>query len=185
MAREKITLTDDEGTFLALLVRVGPSTAYQISKIYSESPVSNFGVSKGKIYPLIRRLRSQDLVRSHRVEGDARGSELLECTAPGIEAVRQWVKEIRPQHILLEDPLRTKVQSFGLLTEAERLEWVGKAREALLQKLSELEAYAAGVEVPYKDLVHGNAIASVESRLNWLERILADLPASSATRSRT
>ena len=147
MARETISLTDDEGTFLSLLIRVGPATAYQISKIYAKSPVSNFGTSKGKIYPLIRRLRDLGFIRSERVEGDARGSERLECTAAGIEAVRHWVKEIRSNHLLLEDPLRTKVQSFGLLTARERLKWVADAKAALVQKLRDLEEYAAEVEV--------------------------------------
>ncbi|MFL6736712.1 MAG: hypothetical protein ACJ8F4_06590 [Sphingomonas sp.] len=171
MARETITLTDDEGTFLSLLVRVGQATAYQISKIYADSPVSNFGTSKGKIYPLIRRLRELGFIRSERIEGDARGSERLECTAAGIEAVRHWVKEIRLNHVLLEDPLRTKVQSFGLLTARERLKWVADAKAALVQKLRDLEEYAAEVEVPFKNVVHDNAVSSVECRLEWLDRL--------------
>ena len=177
MARETITLTDDEGTFLSLLVRVGPATAYQISKIYAESPVSNFGTSKGKIYPLIRRLRELGFIRSERVEGDARGSEKLECTAAGIEAVRHWVKEIRSNHVLLEDPLRTKIQSFGLLTARERLKWVADAKAALVQKLRDLEEYAAEVEVPFKDVVHDNAVSSVECRLQWLDRLAKNIEA--------
>ena len=167
------TLTDDEGTFLSLLVRVGPATAYQISKIYSDSPVSNFGTSKGKIYPMIRRLREQGLIRAIPIEGDRRGSELLESTAAGIEAVRHWVKEIRSHHILLEDPLRTKVQSFELLTRQEQLQWIGEAEQALTAKLAELDLYASEVDVPFKDLVHANAVASVRARLQWL-RMLAD-----------
>jgi DNA-binding PadR family transcriptional regulator len=171
LARETITLTDDEGTFLSLLVRVGQATAYQISKIYADSPVSNFGTSKGKIYPLIRRLRELGFIRSERIEGDARRSERLECTAAGIEAVRHWVKEIRLNHVLLEDPLRTKVQSFGLLTARERLKWVADAKAALVQKLRDLEEYAAEVEVPFKNVVHDNAVSSVECRLEWLDRL--------------
>jgi DNA-binding PadR family transcriptional regulator len=177
LARDTITLTDDEGTFLSLLVRVGPATAYQISKIYADSPVSNFGTSKGKIYPLIRRLRELGFIRSERIEGDARGSERLQCTAAGSEAVRHWVKEIRPTHLLLEDPLRTKVQSFGLLTEREQLEWIAGAKAALAVKLRDLEEYAAEVEVPYKDLVHDNAVSSVECRLQWLDRLARGIEA--------
>ena len=168
---EIITLTDDEGTFLSLLVRVSPATAYQISKIYSESPVSNFGTSKGKIYPLIRRLREQGLVRAVPVEGDRRGSELLESTAAGIEAVRHWVKQIRPYHILLDDPLRTKVQSFELLTRREQLDWINQAEAALVEKLAELDRYAAEVEVPFKQFVHANAVSATKTRLEWLRSL--------------
>ena len=168
---ETNTLTDDEGTFLSLLVRVGPATAYQISKIYADSPVSNFGTSKGKIYPLIRRLREQGLVRAVPVEGDRRGSELLESTAAGIEAVRHWVKQIRPYHILLDDPLRTKVQSFELLTRREQLDWINQAEAALVEKLAELDRYAAEVEVPFKQFVHANAVSATKTRLEWLRSL--------------
>lgn len=172
------TLTDDEGTFLSLLVRVGQATAYQISKIYSESPVSNFGTSKGKIYPMIRRLRSQGLLRSNPIEGDRRGSELLESTAAGIEAVRHWVKQIRPHHILLDDPLRTKVQSFELLTPREQLEWISEAETALVKKLEELDRYAAEVEVPFKQFVHANAVSSTQARLDWLRSLARGVDAA-------
>jgi len=172
---DNTTLTDDEGTFLSLLVRVGPATAYQISKIYADSPVSNFGTSKGKIYPLIRRLHSEGLLRSAPIEGDRRGSELLESTAAGIEAVRHWVKQIRPHHILLDDPLRTKVQSFELLTEREQLQWINQAEAALADKLTELDRYAAEVDVPFKQFVHANAVASITTRLEWLRSLAAGI----------
>jgi DNA-binding PadR family transcriptional regulator len=173
-------LTDDEGTFLALLVRIQPSTAYQLSKIYAESPVSNFGTSKGKIYPLIRRLRDHGLIHVRPVEGDARGSELLECTRGGREALKRWVKQIRPGHLLLEDPLRTMVQSFDILTPTERLAWINQARTALRGKLEELEAYSSLVSVPHKEAVHDNAVSSVKCRLEWLDRLEAGLSADAA-----
>ena len=182
---DNTTLTDDEGTFLSLLVRVGPATAYQISKIYADSPVSNFGTSKGKIYPLIRRLRSQGLLRSAPIEGDRRGSELLESTAAGIEAVRHWVKQIRPQHILLDDPLRTKVQSFELLTEREQLQWINQAEAALADKLTELDRYAAEVDVPFKQFVHANAVASITTRLEWLRSLAAAIDTQNVPTKRT
>lgn len=177
LARGNKTLTDDEGTFLSLLLRVAPATAYQIRKVYADSPVSNFGTSNGKISPLIRRLRDRNLIRGVPLS-KGRGSETLECTAAGTEAVRSWVKSIRDNHILLEDPLRTKVQSFGLLTRAEQLEWVADASLALRSKLDEVELYSAAVDVPYKALVHDNAVASIRARLQWLERLKREIKAS-------
>ena len=171
MPRAATQLTEDEGTFLALLIRVQPATAYQLSKIYAESPVSNYGTSKGKIYPLIRRLGERGLLKARPVEGDARGSERLECTARGREALRGWVKDIRPGYLLLEDPLRTMVQSFDVLTPDEQMEWIERTRTALQQKLEELEAYGSTVFVPHKDAVHDNAVSSLRTRLAWLDRL--------------
>lgn len=174
-------LTDDEGTFLSLLVRVQPATAYQISKVYEESPVSNFGTSKGKIYPLIRRLKTRGLLKAKTVPGDARGTERLECTRKGQTAVRSWVKEIRPDHLLLEDPLRTKLQSFDLLTQLEQQNWIVTARAQLQEKLQQLERYADEVTVAYKQQVHDNAVSSLKTRLAWLDRVERTLSPTNAS----
>lgn len=165
-------LTDDEGTFLALLLRVRQATAYQLSKIYEESPVSNFGTSKGKIYPLIRRLKERGLLSTRTVRGDARGTKFLECTSEGQQAVRHWIKQIRPGHLLLEDPLRTKIQSFDLLSRDEQIEWIAEVKSRLLEKLEELDTYAKTVDVPFKEYVHDSAVSSIRSRMDWLDRVL-------------
>lgn len=165
-------LSDNEGTLLALVLRAGPITAYQIAKIYDESPVSNFNTSKGKLYPLIRRLRERGLVRPIKVASDARGTEQLECTDAGREAVRSWVKAIRPGHLLLDDPLRTKLQSLDLLSRQEQIEWVAAIKEQLLAKLAELDAYGREVDVPFHELVHENAVGAVRGRMEWLDRLL-------------
>lgn len=184
MPRSASQLTDDEGTFLALLVRIQPATAYQLSKIYAESPVSNFGTSKGKIYPLIRRLKERGLLTSHAVTGDARNSEVLKATARGREAVRFWVKHLKPAHLLPEDPLRTMVQSFDLLSKDEQLEWIANAKAGLEAKLAELEDYGAMVHVPYKDQVHENAVISVETRIDWLDRLRESITGPRSGRGR-
>ena len=168
----KHDLTDHEGTFLSLVLRIQPATAYQVTKIYEESPVSNFNTSKGKIYPLIRRLAERGLLGKRAVPGDGRGAEELFCTAEGKKAVRAWVTQVRPTHLLLDDPLRTKVQSFGLLSRDEQIEWIVSVKEMLHAKLAELDAYQKEVDVPFKDFLHDNAVQSVRSRMDWLDRML-------------
>ena len=180
---ESQNLTDNEATLLALLVRAGPMTAYQVAKVYEDSPVSNFSTSKGKIYPLIRRLRERGMVDARRVSGDARGTELLQSTSDGRRAVRDWVKETRPSHLLLEDPLRTKVQSFDLLSRDERIEWVLEMKAQLLDRMEQIEEYGRHVEVPFQDFVHDNAVRSLRSRMDWLETILRRLMEKEATMS--
>jgi DNA-binding PadR family transcriptional regulator len=172
MAKDGSGMTDDEGTFLALLLRIQPATTYQIAKVYDYSPVSNFGTSKGKLYPLVRRLKARGLVSTRTVSGDKRGTEQLLCTRSGEKAVRQWIKQIRPGHVLLEDPLRTKIQSFGLLSRQERIEWIVEAKSLMAAKLAELEIYREQVDVPFIEIVHDNAIASMRSRMDWLDRLL-------------
>ena len=171
----ELDLSDHEGTFLALVLRIQPVTAYEVSRIYEESPVSNFNTSKGKIYPLIRRLSERGLLAKQPVPGDARGTEMLSCTERGRDAVRAWVMALRPSHLLLEDPLRTKVQSFDLLSGPERIAWILAAKEALDGHFERLESYGESVSVPFQDFVHDNAVRSVRARIAWLDRMLATL----------
>jgi DNA-binding PadR family transcriptional regulator len=165
-------LNDNEGTLLALVIREQPMTAYQIAKVYEESPVSNFNTSKGKIYPLVRRLRDRGYLSTEPVEGDSRGTERLIATKAGRDAVKTWVKGFRSAHSLLEDPLRTKVQSFDLLSRDERIEWLVETKAQLAEKLAEVERYGGEVSVPFHDFVHDNAVSSLRSRMDWLDRTL-------------
>lgn len=166
------SLTEDEGTLLSLIARAQPITAYQIAKVYKESPVSNFGVSKGKIYPMVTRLRKAGLLSAKALGNDRRGTELIGTTEKGLELLRDWLREIRPAHLLPEDPLRTRLQSLSLLTREQRLQWVAELKMQLLQKLADVEQYGRTVTSPYHDLVHDNAIRSIRSRMDWLDLLL-------------
>jgi DNA-binding PadR family transcriptional regulator len=164
-------LTDHEGMFLSLLARLNTANTYQLFKIYSESPVSNFRASKGTVYPLILRMRKRGLLSTSRIANDGRGTEILAITEKGRAAVRQWVRQVDPTHLLPKDPLRTKLQAFDLLSAGEQLQWIAEHSAALLEKLEELEAYGREVTVPFKQLVHENALASLKYRLEWLELV--------------
>lgn len=168
-------LNDNEGTFLALVLRLQPTTAYQVAKVYELSPVTNYKTHKGKIYPIIERLVARGWLEKRPVEGDRRGTEQLLCTEDGREAVRQWVMQIPPAHMLLDDPLRTKVQSFEILSDEERVRWVLDAKAKLHLKLAELETYQLEVDVPFKQFVHDHAVRSIRMRMDWLDSLIAGL----------
>lgn len=172
MVQSGYSLTDNEATLLALVARAEPITAYQIARIYEKSPVSNFNTSTGKIYPIVKRLRTAGLVRARAVPGDARGTEQLLSTRKGRDALVRWIKDIAPAHLLLDDPLRTKLQSLDLLTRDEQLEWISELKVRMLQKQEEVEQYGRKVTVPYRELVHDNAIRSIRGRLEWLDHVL-------------
>ena len=175
------SLTDDEGALLALVIRAGPLTAYQIAKVYERSPVTNFNTSKGKLYPLIKRLRGLDLLDGQRVEGDERGTETIVATELGRDAARNWAMQLRPSHLLLDDPLRTKLQSFDLLSQQQRLDWIVESKSQLQAKLDELEEYGQNVDVPFHDLVHDNAVSAIRARMDWLDRLLYKVVKSDAS----
>lgn len=153
-----------------MIVRAEPVTAYQIAKLYA-SPIYNFNTAKGKLYPLIQRLVDQGLVRSLEVPHDRRGTHLYSCTEAGRSALKAWLCVFRPEHELLPDPLRKKLQALDLLTLDEQLEWVDDARAHINTKLQAVNTCAAISDVPFGDLAQDNARESLRGRLRWLDRL--------------
>jgi len=165
-------VTDGEATVLSLIERMQPITAYQIRKVLAASPTTNISNSTGKIYPIIRRLKADGLIAATAVEDDARGAERLTCTEQGRRVVRQWVKTVGTAHLLLEDPLRTKILSFNLLPKAEQVRWLKTARADLVAKAEEIEAFARKYSGPYHDLAHANARLTTAARIAWIDQVL-------------
>ena len=166
-------LTDGEGALLSLVLRQQPMTGYQIAKFFEASPVHTFNTSTGKLYPLIYRLETRGFLRAEEVPGDKRGTKRFYCTEEGREVLKQWVLAVRPEHVLLHDPLRKKLQGFELLAEGEQLKWIATSKRRLQEKLKEVEAWPAQVEGPFGDLVKDSAKSALESRIAWLERAQA------------
>lgn len=168
-------VSDGEGTLLSLVERAQPVTVYEISKIYLSSPVTHFGTSKGKLYPMVRRLKELGLLAGEEIAGDKRRTEHLCCTDEGIAALRNWAKRIDPAHLLLDDPLRTRIQSLHLLGIGEQIEWLEQLSAEMRTKICEVKAYVEATDLPEADIMLDNVRASSEARLAWVERTLATI----------
>jgi len=101
--------------------------------------------------------------------------EALGADRQDVIVATKFGMDMRGANFLLEDPLRTKVQSFDLLSNKEQLEWIVRAKEGLQNKLRELDSYADIASVPFKDEVHDNAVSSIRCRMEWLDRLLASI----------
>jgi DNA-binding PadR family transcriptional regulator len=165
-------LTENEGNLLALVVRTQPVTAYQLIRMYEQSPTPTISSSKGSVYPMIRRLTRRGFLRTEAVSGDRRNPETLHCTEAGLEAVRQWVKGLRSDHALIGDPMRTRILSFDLLSRDEQIEWIVNAKALLEAKRQELDEYSRSVSVPFQEIVHASAISALDGKHAWLDRLL-------------
>ena len=82
--------------------------------------------------------------REKRLLATPGGTEQLEMHRGRIQGLVRLVGLSRPapSYFLPEDPLRTKVQSFDLLSKEEQIEWIVEVKSGLLLgKLEELEEY--------------------------------------------
>lgn len=167
---KRVEVSDYEGSLLALTLRNQPISAHQLHRMFERSPVSSLNRSKGNVYPLIRRLKERKLLAAESAQ-DRRSKEYLVCTELGELAVKQWVNDVEISHILVNDPLRTKIISFGLLGKEEQLDWIGRVTAMVADKLAEVEEYNADVSIPFQELVYSNTQKALSMRLTWLNEI--------------
>lgn len=160
---------------LALMLRQQPVTAHQLVKITAASPVTTINSSKGQVYPAIRRLKAQGFVDVERVANDARGTEELSVSELGIAAVREWVLRIDDAHIALDDPLRTRVLSFDILSREEQLLWVARAKDLVKSKRQAVKAFNDAVELPFQQYALASAMGALSAKMESLDELLSEI----------
>lgn len=170
--REKIDVTEHEGMLLALALRLQPMTAYQIYKVFEQSSVTSINTSKGQIYPAIKRLKARGFLKARKLRGDRRNSEELTVTDAGKTAVRVWVKRIDESHVILDDPLRTRLFSFDLLTREERLEWLAKAKSLIQSRQVTVDEFDRSADVPFQEFAYRSVADALRTKIHWLDDLL-------------
>ena len=165
-------VTEHEGMLLALILREQPVTAYHLFRLLGESPVTSINASKGQLYPAVRRLKSRNLVEARKVAGDGRNAEELSVTDAGCLAVKEWTLEINESHVVLDDPLRSRVLSFDLLSRNQQVEWIVSAKALVKKRREILDEFNQSVTLPYQDLAYRSAAEALRSKMEWLDELL-------------
>ena len=173
MSKATNGITEYEGALLALVLRPQPVTAYQLFKAHEQSPVTSFNASKGQVYPAIRRLKERELIEARKVAGDGRNSEVLSATEAGRKLVRDWVDDIDPSHIILDDPLRTRMLSLDLLSREEKLAWVARAKGLVRRRAQVVEEYNQSVDVPFQQFAYRSVMEALRVKNEWLDELLS------------
>lgn len=166
-----LVVNEYEGAVLGLIARSQPVTRYRLFKAFEQSPTTSVNTSKGSLYPLIGRMIDRGFVEAE-TGTNRRASEMLKLTPLGHAALAQWIGGTGPQHSFAHDPLLVRVLSLGDVPREERIRWIADAKALLLQKKTELEEYRKAVDAPYMEIVHGTAVAVVNAKLEWLDRLL-------------
>src|SRR5579859_2754883 len=135
------SMTELEGCVLGVVWLRGPCTAYLVRREFLQSQSSHWSGSGGAIYPLLRRLEKQKLLRSRsRTWGTGR-KELYEITRRGVQALQAWLGPplepwtARPTF----DPIRTRMSFFGALSPAKRRRFLAEAQKNAATELREVE----------------------------------------------
>ena len=168
-------LTESEGRILALLARLETPTAYSIYAALAGSPTGELQASKGAIYPIVERLKARGFIEATRLARKGAGAEKLTVTPKGLEAIRAWISDIRAEHILVYDPLRSRIPALQFLSPEERLEWLTSVKRLNQEKVDQVDTYQAQVEMSFETVVHASAFYALWGQSKWLDKLLIEL----------
>lgn len=178
-------LTELDFCVLGVIWRSGPLSAYGVRKVFRDSTTASWSSSTGSIYPSIRRLLAAGLATAGAPE-DRRGTQTLKITPDGLDRLRRWILELRPElGTATPDPIRTRAQFLTSVSSKERAEFVEAAHRITLEALRTLENVAeenTGDRAQVLDQLGTlGSILELKARLDWLNGIfdvLSECPVS-------
>src|SRR4051794_41859282 len=78
------------------MIRLGRRTGYEIKQLVDVSTRFFWAASYGQIYPELRRLEEQGLIRSEDASTNGRRRRAYELTGPGEDALDEWLRSDGP-----------------------------------------------------------------------------------------
>ena len=170
MTKSRATLTELEGAILGVLISAPAATAYRVRQVFQASRSPEWSGSAGAVYPAIRRLATEGLIKGIAQE-DGRGTQTYVLTTAGRAVHDAWLCDVERALGPGLDPFRTRAPLWPKLHPA--------ARRKLMKALKvEIESRKAALVRETASGDEGDAIslrlyiALLDSRLKWL----ADLP---------
>lgn len=170
---------------IGLVWQLGPSSPYDIRRHMNASPSTQWSASAGAIYPLMRRLENEGLLRSEPAARGRRARRLYTTTPAGLRALRAWIgPPLSPDAVTVShDPLRSRARFLGALTPEQRRRWLAAARASLDELERRINAWETEQPVadPFAAHMTRCGTLDLDARRTWL----ADLPGASARPQRT
>jgi DNA-binding PadR family transcriptional regulator len=168
------------GYVLLGLLRQAPATGYDLRKLFATSPLMTFSDSPGAIYPALRKLERQGLIRGQVEQGSGlRLRRVFQLTPAGLRELRRWLtlpvtrdEVVRKQDRLLArfafmDDAAGRADSVRLLQEIER-----EAAAYLPELRDYLERNEPGMPLSGRLALDGG-VRSHEALLEWSRAALA------------
>lgn len=166
------------------LVCLSPASGYDLKRIFATTPMGVYQPSSGSIYPALRRLEAQGLVKALDGTGEsARHRRVYEPTQAGRAAHATWLRtpvEVSTVSRDLGLHLMRFVMMEHLLPPDEVVTFLRNLADALAALITQLEQYTAATGLtdrhPRLALDHGLAVH--RASLRWAERTIAALSAA-------
>jgi DNA-binding PadR family transcriptional regulator len=169
-----------KGAYLVLgMIASGFRTGYEISKTAEITSRFFWAAGDGQIYPQLRRLAADGLIRGEREAQGEREKNVYELTEAGHNALRDWLTSDEPPMWELRDEGLLKLFFADELTTGELRDRVAALRdshERALERLREIEPHVR--RRPGALLTHDHGVALHRAAVDWCERIDSELAAA-------
>jgi DNA-binding PadR family transcriptional regulator len=165
-------LTELEGAILSEIHHRGAETAFKVRKAFLSSPSLEWSGSSGAVYPAIRRLTAQGLVRG-KTQDSARKGSTLSLTADGVARLNAWICDLDRAAGLGLDPFRLRSGLWEQLPAVERADGLVALLAVVEQAILDLESYKAGLDRVERRRVE-LSISLQHLRVAWLKAELAN-----------
>ena len=165
------------------LLSLKPRSGYDIKTVVDRSTRFFWAASYGQIYPELRRLEDEGLIRGEDAANGARGRRVYELTEAGRESLHAWLLgttttvELRDESLLrlfFADDL-PREQALALLEGRRR------GHEAYLETLNAIAALPGGKDPDFVDLVLQWGIDFNQWGANWCQQQLERLQRAKTT----
>ena len=162
------------------MLSLGPRSGYELRKLIGESIGNFWAESYGQIYPTLKRLEQEELVRS--AEGERMGSKVYSLTDAGFARLREWLG-VPPKRQVARNDLLLKL-FFGNLSSLETV-WgqVEARRKELVADLGRYDGierdlqrrHAGEAGLPFWLMTVRYGKAEAKALVTWCEETLGAL----------
>jgi PadR family transcriptional regulator, regulatory protein AphA len=158
------------GRVILGMIAFGKQTGYDIKQLVDKSSRHFWAASYGQIYPELRKLEQQGLVRGTSEPAGGRARTVYELTSAGQAALERWLTSSEEPLFELRDEGLLKL-FFSDLGPDRRAELLAAIRRRQQRKLEQLRAVQAGMDEgacgPRLTLEAG--ICITEAFMDWCE----------------
>lgn len=180
-------MTELESCVLGVVWLRGPCTAYVVRQEFLASESSHWSGSGGAIYPVLRRLEKEKLIRARMHAWGTGKKKEFEITDRGLEALRAWIGPPLPQWTAAPtfDPVRTRMSFLGALPAAKRAKFVAEARKNVDEEIVAIERKLAAHDreaEPFEYHVIVGTRHELDARAKWLAQVAREINDSKSSR---
>ena len=171
-----LMLTELEGAVLGIVARKPPLTAYAIRKEFENAVTQSWSASAGAIYPLVRRLVDDGLLKETSKPNDGRGTILLRLSPAGRASLIDWLKAGDPKALgPAADPMRTRGFAFSELPSQDRIpvlhDWRALTKRSIELIREQIERFEQEQDRTAAIATRGTQL-QLEARLQWIDEMI-------------